>query len=288
MSPSCHVEDPIKNTLHQHAFTMAGRNCLFLCHMPMLDMETHMYQIVLQVRLPEDAMQCYREMYDRQDPGDTFFLVNQETDQMSLLELATGRRRTFCADVWSRATVRPGQKIPPWLDRDPFIKGVRIDVERVVYFRHFDLNFSRPRSLTYVLFGSGREAHLYHVQSAQPDFDHVLTLTEAPSWLPCEDDDYRPQLEAGIHVNIPALSNTPGNFFSLNAGPRSPLEPGCTYDVQYFGMDRVVQHSPDGGFVEVEVPTYPVTIARSLWFNTSICNTRDPAGLPTPNGSHDH
>lgn len=287
MWPLCDVESPIVNTLHRHAFTMAGRDQLFLCHMPMLDMEDHMYQLVLQVRLPEQAMQRYQTMYDKQDPDNTFFVVNQEAEPMSLLELTTGRRKGFLADVWDKATVRQGEKIPPWLENNPFIKGTQVDIDRVVYFRHFDLNFDRPRFLTYVLFGSGDEAHLYHCLSGQPDFDHVVSLAEVPDWLPRDKDGYRPQLEAGIHVNFPELPDTPANFFLLDAMSQGPLEPGSTHPVQYHGMERVVQHSHEG-FVEVEVPRYAVTIARSLWFNTSICNTRDPAGLPMPSSGHDH
>jgi hypothetical protein len=251
---------------------MAGRETLFLCHMPMLrDFEVHMYQLVMRATIPGEHMRRYREEYDKADTTNTFFLVNTEHDLMTILDLATGRRASFTATLWDKATVQKGKKFPPWwkgpedqTPLPPLIEETRVTVDRVVYFRHFDLNLNRPQSLTYVLFGLGDEAHLHHYQTAEPDFDEALTLAEVPGWLPDA------QLEAGIHINFPAFEE---NAPLKSCGPI--LEPGSTHLVQYCGIE---------GYGGEKLPAFEVKIGRNLWFNTSIGNTDDPCG-PTRSGN---
>jgi hypothetical protein len=74
--------------------------------------------------------------------------------------------------------------------------SIQVTIERVVYFRHFSMSFQPPDPLTYVLFGFGDEAHMTNCQTKEPDFDHIVSLAEAPDWLPLH------QLESGVHVTI--------------------------------------------------------------------------------------
>jgi hypothetical protein len=60
----------------------------------------------------------------------------------------------------------------------------------------FSMSFQPPDPLTYVLFGFGDEAHMTNCQTKEPDFDHIVSLAEAPDWLPLH------QLESGVHVTI--------------------------------------------------------------------------------------
>lgn len=129
-----------------------------------------------------------------------------------------------------------------------------------MYYRHFDFNLDYPNSLTYLLFGSGEEAHLYHYQTKEPDFDQVLSLAAAPTWL-------SPMiLEAGVHVNVPTLHNIPVPCSNPLINP--------IYQVQYGGG-----------------PTqYAISVGRNLWFCTKITNEYDPcqpkgAGGPPSGGT---
>ena len=224
---------------------MTGLNTLFLCHLTMLHMEEHKYEVVLGAALEEDVMGRY-VADSREHPGATYFLGNSERDPLTMPALKTGRRVGFLGDVYRGIPEKPHYHEWPWKGEQPLLANVEVTVERVVAYRHFDLNLEYPRSLTYLLFGAGLEAALYHYQTREPDFDHVVALTEAPSWLPSE------QLEAGIHVNFPALRSTPPYC-------ESPLRER-TYDVQYEGVD----------------PPRKISIARSVWFSTKITNVDDP------------
>jgi hypothetical protein len=250
----------LDNHPHQHAFVMAGRENLFLCHMPMLDWEIHMYQLVLQVRIPEKDMEEYRQRYDKANSDNKFFLVNTDSDWMTILELATGQKRAFEAGLWDLAYQEPGKKERPWLNIDPYIGYTCVTVDRVVHFRHFDLNLNRPRSLTYLLFGQGQEAHLQHYQTIEPNFDDVVSLARAPIWLPPA------QLEAGVHVNFPDLPDSVGVDNCA-----SPLEPGSSHVVQYCGVESWGDVTPD---------PFEIEIGRNLWFDTAIGNSdgKDPCG----------
>ena len=66
-----HFDKP--HTPSQHAFIMMGRETLFIAHLTMYGMEEHNFQLVLQARLPSEAMRQYNE--DRQShPNNTYFL----------------------------------------------------------------------------------------------------------------------------------------------------------------------------------------------------------------------
>jgi hypothetical protein len=86
-----------------------------------------------------------------------------------------------------------------------------------------------------------------HYQTREPDFDEVVTLVEAPKWLPT------PLLEAGVHVNFPDLHATPVYC-------SSPLL-NENYKVRYSGQEPAV---------------YPLQVDRSLWFSTKVTNAKDP------------
>ena len=100
-----------------------------------------------------------------------------------------------------------------------------------------------------------------HYQTREPDFDEVVTLVEAPPWLPAE------LLEAGVHVNFPDLRATPV-FCS------SPLL-NEDYKVRYSGQKPM---PPGHGHKSVVAPDglYPLKIDRSLWFSTKVTNAKDP------------
>lgn len=228
----------IINTPDQHGFVMAGFQALYLCHLPMFSMQNHMYQAIFKASIPEPAMQEY--VSDRQQhSNEAYILGNVATDLMTIPQLVTGTTVSFIADIFRGLPGDPNKDIP-------LIHNVRVDIQRTVYFRHFDYSMDHPRYLTYVLFGTGNEAHMTHFLTKEPDFDHVMDLAEVPDWLPPQ------QLESGVHVNIVSL---------LGIVPycSNPLTDPI-YQVQYEGQESF----------------YTIKTGTSYWFDPTSLNSKDP------------
>ena len=78
---------------------------------------------------------------------------------------------------------------------------VEVKVNRIVHFRKFDPQASKPAELTYLLFGSAQETFLADYISQPPDFDQVLSVkVEDHSFTDAE-------LGKGIEVTIPGRPN---------------------------------------------------------------------------------
>ncbi len=242
-----------ENTPTLHAYVMLGAETLYLCHLTMYDMENHSYQIVLKASLPEEAMQKYLRAR-AQHPKDTFFIGNSERDLKTLPELKSGRRKSFVGNVFHGIPDKPKKAGWPWNGETPLVSEVKVTVEEIVYYRHFDFNIDYPKSLTYILFGSGDEAHMTHYQTKDPDFDQVLSLAGAPDWLSSD------QLKAGVHVNIPSLPSFPkdGSSKVYCSNPLTDKQ----YQVRYQGNE--------------EIPLHQVKIGVHYWFCTKIANGKDP------------
>lgn len=260
--------DEIREHPHRHGFVMAGDKALFLCHMPMHlptahGHHVHLYQIAIRATLPAEDMETYRSAYGK---GETVFLVNAEDDTFTLPDLIRGKKPSFAAVVYPKANVQPGKRMPPWDGLTPLIARTTVTVQRIVFWRHFDLNFDPPDTPTYILFGEGGEAFLQHYNTRSPDVDHVVQLKKMPdgeegaeaallAWLPEE------LLELSLQVNFPDLKRDPCH---------NPLAPGSTHRVEYCGIT-----SFDGS---TSLPKFEVLVDRTLWFNTSIINStgKDP------------
>lgn len=247
--PSMGEKPSIVNTPDQHAFVMAGVETLFLCHLTMLHMENHMYELVLQASLPLYAQVEYLKDLARH-PTATYFLGNSHEDLMTIPEIHIGSRVSFIANVWRGIPEKKHYEVWPWKHdkEDQILFNVPVRIERVVRIRHFNFVQEYPESMTYFLFGSGTEAHLYHYQTHEPDFDQVVTLAEAPSFVP------PPQLQSGVLINIPDM---PANKIPCS-DPLTKKE----YLVEYEGIKSLGLHQ--------------IKIDRSLWFSTKITNTKNP------------
>lgn len=244
---------PLEASDRRHAFIMVGTKTLFLVHMTMFHMEEHCYQIVLRAQLPPAEMKALRE-WREQDPAQTYFLANLTESAMDVPQLASGQLTSFMADVFKGIPPKDVYTEWPWADQAPVIAKVLVTVERVVYYRHFDFNFEYPRDLTYVLFGAGDEAHMQSYQTKEPDYDHVLSLVEAPAWLP------QNKLETAVTVNFPTMPNRPVRL-------ANPLTEKA-YDVEYQGFWKYL------GYCFTE--RHPLHIGTTWWFHTSPLNLVPP------------
>lgn len=214
----------ITNMRHQHAFVVVGEAQLFGVHMTQYHCELHKYQVIIKFKIDDDIRQQLAEVR-KHAPRDTFVLVNQAGEpadelfgEFSIPELANGTVTQFKADIY--------QGLPPFPKEDaakphfipwkadyviPVFADLVVEVEHIVLFRPFAHHYQLPPFATYFLFGKGDEAHMTNLQTAAlasspfepevfgPDYDHVMSLLEAPAWLD------KPLLEAGIVVTTPKV-----------------------------------------------------------------------------------
>jgi hypothetical protein len=244
--------DSIENVPTQHAFVILGRQTLFISHLTMYGMEEHNYQLVLRARLPSEAMRQYNEDREKH-PNNTYFLGNSPKDLLTVPDMQSGARPYFIADVFRGIPQLQKYESWPWADQKPIIRGVPLEIERVVYFRHLAMTFEAPTTLTYVLFGMGDEAHMTNYQTKIPDFDHVVSLFEAPAWLTDT------QLQSGVHVSV-NKQRTADEIPCTDPLPASDETTPAVCLVKYrgTGADR------------------PIKLAYHHWFCTKIANDPQP------------
>lgn len=181
-----------------HGMFIFGTDTVFLSHMPMFGMASHMYQVVLRVTLSPDAMALYRQQQTAK-PKAVRNLSNSSDDLFVLPDLQNGTRTQFTADLFSDYTNDDGGAPVG----DPYISGVPVQVEQVVHFRRFSPTEPRPTQLRYLLFGTASQAHLSHYIAKDPDFQHIVTLATVPTQLTPR------QLGAGVLVDLPDQPSTP-------------------------------------------------------------------------------
>lgn len=243
---------PIVDDPEQHAFVMLGQKALFLSHLTMYGMEEHNFQLVLQAKLPEDALRQYHA--DRAThPDSTYFLGNSPQDLFTVPDISSGIRKYFISDIFRGIPQLKKYESWPWANQTPVVGGVRCEIERIVYFRHLALTFEAPTTLTYALFGEGDEAHLINCQTKIPDFDHVVSLSEVPNWLT------ETQLRSGVHV-------------SINAHRTANTVP-CSDPLPVASELAMVKYRGAG-------PDLPIKLGYHHWFCTKIANNPapDPCG----------
>ncbi|HEV7517627.1 MAG TPA: hypothetical protein VGR07_15110 [Thermoanaerobaculia bacterium] len=233
-------QESIVNKPDQHGFVVTGLETVFLDHLAMFYMADHRYQVILRVSLPAYAMNRY--VADRQaHPNEVYILGNSQYDLMTLPQIQTGELTAFTADLFRGLPEDPNTT-------PPLIHNVKVNIDRVVYFRPFDFLMDYPKYLTYVLYGAGTEAHLSHRMTKEPDFQQVVDLAELPKWLPPL------QLESGCEINFPKLPY-PGKTYCQS--PFTVPE----YEVMYQGQQPQL---------------YNVRIGKSFYFDTASLNKVNP------------
>jgi hypothetical protein len=207
----------------------------------------------------------------KRHPDDSFFVSNlfpddsigSGNDPMNLPDLAAGLRASFVGNIWRGIPNKPVYDDWPWRGVQPILSNVPISIQRVVHFVPFSHSMNHPERLNYLVFGSGSEAHMVHVQTThgdEPDFDHVVSLREIPEWLPTE------LLEAGAVIDLPDKPRF-GDATDKTRKVRcsSPFENETEIKVRYRGEDPKLEESPRS-----------VAIGNTKFFCTRIANNPDP------------
>jgi hypothetical protein len=227
------------NKPDQHGFVLMGNDSLYIDHLPMFFMQDHMYHVVLDVAIPDDAKSQY--LQDQKNNPDSFYILgNLSTDLFTIPSIAIGETNSFQADIFRGLPDDPNKDTP-------LIHNVKTEIRRIIRIRHFDFNQKYPENLTYVLFGDENEAFLSHYLTKQPDFMHTVKLKTVPDWLQSE------QLKMGADIN----------FLDKQGGKvpcESPLAEG-SYKVMFQGQENTS--------VNIEV-------AGNIFFSTAVPNSKDP------------
>lgn len=234
----------IIDTPNSHGMFMLGTTSLYLCHMPMFMKEDHRYQVTLKAHLDQQSMETF--LADKaKNPGQAYNLINPDSDQFILPDVANRTVKTFPAIVYRGYSNDGGGTPGPQI-----IANATVYIDGIVRYRALNQDIPRPQHLTYVLFGDGQEAHLDHYIAQDPDFQHLLTLPEVPTWLSTS------QLEAGVEISFAGMSSTP-------IGCTNPLT-ADTYQVMFEGISSAEE-------------TLHVGANATVWYSTgNMLNVKDP------------
>lgn len=157
---------------------MQGNEKLFLVHLPMFNLENLRCQLIITARIPEEAMNRYREF--RRNNPDKVYTV-KTTTKANLNQLLKN-------DVSFKARMYEG--IPsntlPVKEIDGLGEFVVGNIEVVVQksMRYTELKNTYPERMPFYLYGSGSEYHIDHVLETSPNAqltaDCISVVTQPP------------------------------------------------------------------------------------------------------------
>lgn len=145
-----------------HGMMLMGHERVYASHLPMFH-SPHHYQIILELTLTQSDLEAYR--LDRAvHSAERVYTLEPET--FVLPEMVNGTKK-FTANIYRGHFERGGVAI---------LKNVSVSIARVVYFKKFEPDEQKPKSLEYILFGHEGEQFLAHRICAAPDFDEILSV----------------------------------------------------------------------------------------------------------------
>ncbi|MEU6867514.1 hypothetical protein ABZ924_30465 [Streptomyces sp. NPDC046876] len=153
-----------------HGMAVMGEETVYLSHLPMFAMPVHAFQVLLEVTLDNEAGNAHKVyVEDRRQTGTDLYTLDPEPFRISDLVTPAGQPAltSFDGTLYRGHFERGGTAI---------VDPVRVDVRRVVHFRHLDEQDPRPPVLTYLAFGKGGELFLAHRIVTPPDFDQHLQV----------------------------------------------------------------------------------------------------------------
>ena len=212
-TPAAGTQEDPPNT---HNMLVFGEKAVYLSHLPMFDglktdkhgnvikdkdgkteyASPHRYQVILEASFHRGAKNLQNIYSDdrRKNTSVRIYTLNPKDFVLSRLASGNSPLTAFRARVF-RGHLERGGRLVRGLD------DLEVKVNRVVHFRKFDPQASKPAELTYLLFGSAQETFLAHYISQPPDFDQVLSVkVEGHSFTDAE-------LGKGIEVTIPGRPN---------------------------------------------------------------------------------
>jgi hypothetical protein len=212
-----------------HNMMIVGMKTTYLSHLPMFVNEAgpgfdspHRFQVILEATFRDgnrDLTQVYAQ--DRlKNPSVKMYTLRPEEFVLSRLDPKGMALKKFRGESIFRGHLerRPRQRIVG--PNGAF----DVNIQRVVHFREFDPNATKPARLEYLLFGKGQEIFLAHFITKPDDFDQIISVKIAGQSVTDE------QLAKGMHVVFSTRNNTAadrmkeeekgtGEFHLLGAAP---------------------------------------------------------------------
>ena len=155
-----------------HEFEMFGDTAVYLSHYPMFG-SIHAYQVLLEVKLSgngNDPTQLYLD--HKQKNPKTRYSLSPETVEGDMhywvMPDVIKKGETFRANIHWEKSKGHAQYIS---------RNVRVEIDKVVYFRLFQPDDRKPAALSYLIFGNDSEAFMAHYLGSYPDFDQVVAVT---------------------------------------------------------------------------------------------------------------
>lgn len=195
----------------KHTFLLAGEATIFGHHLAMFHIPNHQYELLLKIGLPQEVKQAYLEDL-RRNPDSFHGVQIPETHATVLPPIGTGKVKEFTAHLFRLTPVDNGTR-RKLTDITPAGADFKVKVDRVLRFRHLIREkINRPATLTYLVFGEGKEAHMAHQLAVPMDYDQLIRLGEVPPGISGAD------LATGVKVTIPGFADTstPQKTFTTN------------------------------------------------------------------------
>ena len=173
-------KDEAPNT---HNMLVFGEKTIYLSHLPMFDelntnktdyTSPHRYQVILEASFHKGKKNL-QDTYvnDRlKNKSVKIYTLNPASFVLPKLSSANSKPpllTSFKAKVFRGHLEKEGEVIKNLTD-------IEVKINRVIHFREFIPQTSKPSQLKYILFGNSQELFLTHYISAPPDFDQVLSI----------------------------------------------------------------------------------------------------------------
>lgn len=160
----------------RHGMVLIGEKTIYGCHLPMLFVPEHKFQVILRYRLP-DFVQDHLVRDQRKYPHLSYILINPPGEEFRLEDIITGTLAGYTGDIYRV------QNFSQLMNASPWYRGVTVSVEWVEFDAALPSHHTLPQNANYWLFGDHTEAHITHLIWRDPSFQHVATLREWPSWM---------------------------------------------------------------------------------------------------------
>jgi len=167
----CGGRPPKNRDCGTHNMMLVGDKAVYLSHLPMFH-TPHRFQVILEATFEKggkslsgtyltDRAQHQKVKMYTVEPAEVFVLPR--------MWAAEGpRRANFVGTVFRGHLERGGEAISG-------LAGINVKVKRVIYARELP-SAKRDETLSYILFGDGKELFLAHQLSRAPDFDQIVSV----------------------------------------------------------------------------------------------------------------
>lgn len=145
-----------------HGMLMFGQNKIYLSHLPMFH-SPHNYQVILEVEIPELVKNKYTNSI-KNNPVETVYTIVPES---FILPDIVMNSKPFMAKIFKGHFERGGT---------PITENVKLEIKKVIYFKKFSTDSTKPKKSRYILIGDDKEQFLIHKIVAKPDFDYISKL----------------------------------------------------------------------------------------------------------------